>query len=135
MQTFFIVLRVRPATATISRFSENPDQIDNYKIPASTQLVINVIGLHMNPKYWTEPDKFNPSRFLSSNNSYNENIKNNNFDKNSFMNFGGGLRMCPGKQLAFIQLKMLVVLLYSRYKFDIITKDPLTRNNINTQCN
>ncbi|CAG8501922.1 11862_t:CDS:2 [Dentiscutata erythropus] len=76
------VLRVRPATATISRFSNNPDQIDNYKIPASTQLVINVIGLHMNPKYWDEPTKFNPSRFLS-----------------------------------------------------IVTKDPSTRNNINTQCN
>ncbi|CAG8549530.1 3475_t:CDS:2, partial [Scutellospora calospora] len=128
------VLRVKPATATISRFSENSDQIYNYKIPASTQLVINVIGLHMNPKYWDEPTKFNPSRFLSSNSNYNKNTKDEVFNKNSYMYFGGGLRMCPGKQLAMIQLKMLVVLLYSKYKFDIITKDPLTRDNINTQC-
>ncbi|CAG8773793.1 32345_t:CDS:2, partial [Gigaspora margarita] len=57
--------KVRPVMAMISRFSDNSDQIENYKIPASTQLVIDVIGLHMNPKYWEEPTKFNPSRFLS----------------------------------------------------------------------
>ncbi|CAG8791968.1 1598_t:CDS:2, partial [Dentiscutata erythropus] len=82
-------LRIRPITATISRFSENFDQIDEYKIPSSTQLAINVMGLHMNPNYWKKPNEFNPSRFLPNNN------KSESFNKNAFMYFGGGLRMCP----------------------------------------
>ncbi|RIB25868.1 cytochrome P450 [Gigaspora rosea] len=120
-------LRIRPVTATISRFSENSDQIDEYKIPPSTQLAINVMGLHMNPNYWKNPNEFNPSRFLSNNN------KSETFNKNAFMYFGGGLRMCPGKNLAMTQLKMLIVLLYSKYKFRIITKEPSLQNNVNTQ--
>ncbi|KAF0467422.1 cytochrome P450 [Gigaspora margarita] len=126
------VLRVRPAMVTISCFSDNSDQIDNYKIPASTQLVINVIGLHMNPKYWKEPTKFNLSRFLLNNNKNNDTF---NTNKNAFMNFGGGLCICFGKQLAIIQLKILVVLLYSKYKIEVLTKDSSIQNNINTQCN
>ncbi|CAG8581920.1 2534_t:CDS:2 [Gigaspora margarita] len=126
------VLRVRPATAMILCFSDNSDQIDNYKIPVLTQLVINIIGLHINPKYWEEPTKFNFSRFLSNNNKNNDTF---NTNKNASINFGRGLCMCPGKQLAMIQLKLLVVLLYSKYKIEVLTKDPSTQNNINTQCN
>ncbi|CAH1763670.1 13620_t:CDS:2, partial [Entrophospora sp. SA101] len=86
------VLRIRPATATISRFSANSDQIDEYTIPASTQLAINIMGLQMNPKYWEEPTKFNPSRFLASSN----NNEKESYNKNAFVLFGGGLRVCPG---------------------------------------
>ncbi|CAG8535809.1 14696_t:CDS:2 [Cetraspora pellucida] len=117
----------KPITATISRFSEKSDQIDEYKIPSSTQLAINVMGLHMNPNYWENPKEFNPSRFLADNNKPEIN-------KNAFMYFGGGLRMCPGKHLAMTQLKMLITLLYSKYKLQVITKEPSLQNNINTQC-
>ena len=88
------------------------------------------MGLHMNPNYWDEPMKFNPSRFLQSDiNSGKE-----SFDKNAFLYFGGGLRMCPGRQLAMIQLKMMVVLLYYNYKFEVITKEPLMQYNVSSQC-
>ena len=68
------------------------------------------MGLHMNPNYWEELMKFNPSRFLASD-------EGETFDKNAFLYFGGGLRLCPGKQLAMTQLKMTIVLL-KKYKFN-----------------
>ena len=39
------------------------------------------MGLHMNPNYWEEPMKFNPSRFLASD------------DKNAYLYFGGYVRV------------------------------------------
>jgi len=123
------VLRVRPATATISRFSVHSDQFDDYRIPPSTQLAINIVGLHNNQNYWREPTKFNPSRFLVSSNNENE-----IYNKNAFLNFGGGLRMCPGRHFAMTQLKMMIVLLYNKYNFKVITKDPSTQYNVNIQC-
>ncbi|CAG8498194.1 8600_t:CDS:2 [Paraglomus brasilianum] len=121
------VLRLRPATLTISRFSAHRDQFDGYEIPSSTQIAINVVGLHRNQNYWNEPENFNPSRFLEDNIG-------KNYNKNAFMYFGGGLRVCPAKQFAMVQLKMMVVLLYSKYTFEVTTKDPSTNYNVNLQC-
>jgi cytochrome P450 len=124
------VLRIKPVTATISRFAVHSDQTGEYKIPPSTQLAINVVGLHRDPNYWKEPMKFNPSRFLASNSNNEEEIH----DKHAFMYFGGGLRICPGRQFAMVQLKSMVVFFYSKYKFEVITKEPSTQHSINVQC-
>jgi len=124
------MLRIRPVTITISRFAVHSDQIDEYKIPPSTQLAVNVMGLHRNPNYWRDPMKFNPLRFLASNSNKEENIH----DKHAFMYFGGGLRVCPGRQFAMAQLKMMVVLFYSKYKFEVIIEEPSTQYSINVQC-
>ena len=86
------------------------------------------MGLHKNSNYWNDPMKFDPSRFLPSSNNEKE-----SYDKNAFLYFGGGLRLCPGRQFAMIQLKMMIVLLYNKYKFEVITKKPSTRFNINIQ--
>jgi cytochrome P450 len=87
------------------------------------------LSLHVHPNYWEEPTKFNPSRFLASSNNGKE-----VYDKNALVYFGGGLRMCPGRQFAMTLLKMMIVLLYSKYNFEVITKEPLAQNSINTQC-
>ncbi|CAB4386883.1 cytochrome P450 [Rhizophagus irregularis DAOM 181602=DAOM 197198] len=123
------VLRVRPVTATITRFATHSDQIDEFQIPSSTHLSVNILSLHVHQNYWEEPTKFNPLRFLASSNNEKE-----TYDKNALVYFGGGLRMCPGRQFAMTLLKMMVVLLYSKYKFEVITKEPLAQNSINTQC-
>ncbi|GBC04202.1 hypothetical protein RclHR1_05570003 [Rhizophagus clarus] len=122
------VLRVRPVTATITRFAAHSDQIDEYVIPPSTHLSVNILSLHVHPNYWEEPMKFDPTRFLARSDNEKE-----VYDKNALVYFGGGLRMCPGKQFAMTLLKMMIVLLYSKYKFEVITKDPLAQNSINTQ--
>ena len=123
------MLRIRPVTATISRLAANSDKINEYRIPQSTQLAINIMGLHKNSYYWNDPTKFDPSRFLPSSNNEKE-----SYDKNAFLYFGGGLRLCPGRQFAMVQLKMMVVLLYHKYKFEMIAKEPLMQYNVNSQC-
>ncbi|CAG8490489.1 649_t:CDS:2, partial [Funneliformis mosseae] len=64
---------------------QHSDQFDEYNIPSSTQLAINIVSLHKNQNYWKEPTKFNPSRFLASSNN------DETYNKGTLMNFGGGL--------------------------------------------
>nr|CAG8511021.1 1680_t:CDS:2 [Entrophospora candida] len=118
------VLRINPLGTVIDRESANFDQIGDYKIPGSTRLTINVQSLHMNPNYWNEPTKFNPSRFLNKNHDNNSGID-DSFIKNTFLHFGGGLRICPGRHLAINQIKLLVVLLYKKYKFEMVSDKPM----------
>ncbi|PKK41456.1 cytochrome P450, partial [Rhizophagus irregularis] len=56
------------------------------------------------------PNKFNPDRWMDE-----------NFEpkKNSFFMFGGGLRLCPGRKLAKIELVCLMALLFRKYEIDL----------------
>jgi cytochrome P450 family 6 len=60
----------------------------NLVIPAKTLVLIPVYGLHNDERFWENPEKFNPERFLP------ENVK----KRRSFVfyPFGDGPRICPG---------------------------------------
>lgn len=55
-------------------------------------------GPMINPKYWDDPDLFNPSRFNSS----NEN-------PNVFIPFSSGPRNCIGQHMALMEVKLALV--------------------------
>lgn len=39
--------------------------IDDYEIPKGAMVVPLQWAIHMNPKYWENPDRFDPSRFVT----------------------------------------------------------------------
>ncbi|CAJ0828861.1 8809_t:CDS:2 [Entrophospora sp. SA101] len=98
------------------RMAEHADEIDGHKFEGSTTLFINAQGIHMDKSYWKEPEKFNPERFLSTNNNKND----DKIQKNTLQPFGGGVRMCPGRNLAMAQLKIFMVLLFGRFNVELI---------------
>ena len=40
--------------------------IHGYRIPKSYNVMYNMIGTHMDPKFFPNPDKFDPDRFLTN---------------------------------------------------------------------
>ena len=40
--------------------------------------------------------------------------------KYSFIMFGGGLRICPGKKLAMVELLCLIALLFRKYEINLV---------------
>ena len=78
-------------------------------IPEDTVVYIPVHNLHHNPKYWPEPEQFQPDRF-----SHNPDVP---YDPFAFLPFGEGPRMYPGKQLAYMKLKMAIINMLKDYKF------------------
>ncbi|GBC13989.2 cytochrome P450 [Rhizophagus irregularis DAOM 181602=DAOM 197198] len=63
--------------------------------PAETIIRINIDAIHNNEEYWEELNKFNPDKWM---------VKGFEPKKNSFIIFGGGLRVCPGRKLSKIEL-------------------------------
>lgn len=66
-------------------------------IPAQTVVYVNAIGMQRDDKYFPEPEKFRPERFLP------ENAK--NIVPYSYLPFGEGPRMCIGMFLQIIFIK------------------------------
>ncbi|CAB3253031.1 unnamed protein product [Arctia plantaginis] len=83
-------------------------------------IVYNLVNqVQMDSKYWPEPHKYNPDRFLDENK--------NNITPFTFMPFGVGPRGCIGLRFAILQFKVLMFHLI--LNFDIVktdkTSDPI----------
>lgn len=95
-----------PAPLLIPREGKETCKIFGYEIPAKTKITINAWAIGRDPKYWIEPERFYPERFMDSSVDY----MGNNFE---FIPFGGGRRMCPGMLLAIINVEVpLALFLY-----------------------
>lgn len=73
-------------------------------------------ALHHDPKYYSQPNKFNPDRFL-----------NGDVDNSSYMPFGLGPRLCLGNRFALLQMKIMLFYLLWRCDLerDAKTRDPI----------
>lgn len=84
----------------LDRIASSDYQVDDsLTIKAGTVVYINTTGMHYNPLYFPDPNKFNPDRFMPEN---AENIY-----PYSYMPFGGGPRFCIGKVFFNYQLQLI----------------------------
>ena len=69
-----------------------------------------IYAMHHNPKYFPEPEKFKPERFLK--NEDEDNLA----AQYAFMPFGGGPRQCIGMRFAMSEIKIAMAKLLANYK-------------------
>ena len=79
------------AVPFISRCCTKDYQIPgtNFLVPKGTPVYIPILGFHMDPKLFPNPEKFDPERFSAENKG--------NIVTGSYIPFGQGPRMCLGK--------------------------------------
>ncbi|PKB94931.1 cytochrome P450, partial [Rhizophagus irregularis] len=82
--------RVVTLTPISPRNSTQESIIGGKHLEANTKFLILHELIHKSPEFWENPDDFIPERFLKE--------TNNEIAKNTFIPFGGGTRMCPGRK-------------------------------------
>ncbi|KAI9292790.1 cytochrome P450 [Neoconidiobolus thromboides FSU 785] len=88
--------------------------IDGYFIPEKTIVGVNIMALHNSPKYWKDPEAFNPERWIQD-----DQFKMNNH----FMPFLIGPRACIGRTLAWMDLYLVSAHLVRSFNFDFKDKE------------
>lgn len=102
-------LGMLPRQCTQDYKLEKPDLVIEKDIP----ILISILALHHDPKYWTDPYKFDPDRFNE------ENSKGKSFIDRPYLPFGEGQRNCIGMRLGKMQTKVGLVLMLQKFKFEL----------------
>jgi len=104
-------LRLYPPAAFVTREALNDIKLGNLNIPKGTNIRIPVALVHRDPAAWgPNADKFDPGRFGNG-------IAGACKPSHMYMPFGVGARTCAGQNLAMVELKVVLSLLLSRFKF------------------
>jgi cytochrome P450 len=98
-------LRLWPPSWMFSRRVLEPVVLDGHTVPVGTMCLVSPALLHRDPRWWAEPERFRPDRWLR-----HVPGKADRFDPKSpgqprgaYLPFGAGPRMCIGEQFAWLE--------------------------------
>ncbi|TXG69520.1 hypothetical protein EZV62_004455 [Acer yangbiense] len=101
------VLRLYPPSIGAFREAKTDFSYGGYTIPKGWKIFWNAHTTHKNPKYFPDPEKFDPSRFEGS-----------GPPPYTFVPFGGGPYMCPGKEYARLQILVFMHNIVTKFKWE-----------------
>jgi cytochrome P450 family 6 len=91
-----------------------PTGNETITLPAGTGIYIPILGLHHDPTYFPEPEKFDPDRFTEENKRSRPNY--------TYIPFGEGPRICIGKYRHLLLQNISTTALAIKPKYSILTK-------------
>ena len=104
-------LRMIPPVPSLPRRALRSFEYAGYHIPAGAPVSVSPAMTHILEEYWPNPDRFDPERFTP------EQVKARH--KYAWVPFGGGAHMCLGLHFAYMQIKVLMAHLLTRYRVEI----------------
>jgi cytochrome P450/nitrite reductase/ring-hydroxylating ferredoxin subunit len=99
-------LRVRPVAPFQFVEALHDDVLAGVAIPKGTVIAVLFRSMSHKPEHFAEPDRFRPRRWLEPVGAH---------EPAAHLPFGSGPRICPGRSLALIELKVVLALLYARF--------------------
>ena len=104
-------LRLIPPVPSTPRRALKDFEFGGYRIPAGTPVGISAAAVHKMAEYWPDPERFDPLRFTPENSAGRH--------KYAWVPFGGGAHMCIGLHFAYMQIKILMAQLLTRYEVSV----------------
>jgi cytochrome P450 len=107
-------MRLYPPAWGIARRALEPHTIAGYEIPRGGVILINQFITHRDPRWYPQPEVFNPERWAAGHNG--EGTGQNSRPKFAYFPFGGGPRQCIGEGFAWMEGVLLLATLAQRWR-------------------
>lgn len=101
-------MRIEPTVAIIPRALLEDVELGGYRLEKDSIVFIPPYIVHRDPRWWNEPEKFDPDRFSEANET--------DIPKYAYLPFGGGPRICIGNHFSLMEAQILLAMIVSRYQ-------------------
>ncbi|MFV2002081.1 MAG: cytochrome P450 [Paracoccaceae bacterium] len=120
-------LRLYPPVPMMVRQTTGAERFRDRDLSAGAQVVISPWHLHRHERYWSHPDEFDPDRFGEPEGKISQ--------REAFIPFSSGARVCPGAGFAMIEGPLLLALLVAQFKFErILGRDPVPQAHLTVRA-
>ncbi len=106
------VLRFYSPAGLIVRHNVQEETYGDTIIPANTRITVPIYLVHRSPRYWKNPDVFEPERWLGEELPYNHSY--------AFLPFSHGPRNCIGYRFATMEAKLIMASILQQVRFELI---------------
>ncbi len=101
-------MRLYPPAWAIGREAVEDCEIGGYHVPAKTQLFISQYVVHRDPRFFENPDAFDPDRWTGG--------LEKRIPKYAYFPFGGGPRLCIGQSFAKMEAALVLATIARRFR-------------------
>ena len=110
-RVFKEALRIYPPLVVLGRRALEPVTVQGETLPQRMLVFVNPYGIHMSPRVWPEPQRFDPDRFLPE--------REVGRHKSAWIPFGVGPRVCIGNHFALMEGPIVLATLMRGAQFEI----------------
>jgi cytochrome P450 len=95
-------LRLAPPVWVAPRIAIEDVEIDGVKIPKGAHVLVSQFVTQRDPRYFADPEVFDPSRWLASD-------LEKNLPRGAYFPFGAGSRKCLGEYFALAESRLILL--------------------------
>ncbi|WP_311774212.1 cytochrome P450 [Nostoc sp. UCD121] len=110
-------MRLYPPVPLMGREAAVDTQIGDYEIPQGMAIMISQWVMHRHPKYFENPEAFQPERWTQE---FEKQLP-----KGVYIPFGNGPRICIGKGFAQMEAALLLATIAQRFQIDLLPGYPI----------
>ena len=105
-------LRLYPPVFSVFRKLTESTKLGGYTVPKGAWIVFVLLDIHRNPKYWDNPDTFDPLRF------HPDNVKARH--PYAYMPFSAGPRNCIGQNFALNEERVVIASIIRKFRLTLV---------------
>lgn len=105
-------MRRYPPVWLLAREAIDDDVIGGHRIAAGTTVLLPIRHIHHDPRWWPDPERFDPTRFTGDAATGRR--------RSTYLPFSGGRRVCVGRSFALMEAVLITAMLAQRFRFELL---------------
>ncbi|HVB34799.1 MAG TPA: cytochrome P450 [Patescibacteria group bacterium] len=107
-------MRLYPPAWGIGRQAIGPFEIGGYRLPAGTNVLLCQWIVHRDPRFFPDPERFDPERWRG------DPVRSGELPRFAYFPFGGGPRVCIGAAFAMMEAVLLLASIASKFQMALV---------------